>query len=219
MNPRIPTPRSATVVALDIVEHRVDLLVNVGAAGPPGADGPIGPEGPQGIEGPEGPRGPPDEAPINGVFHGRQDATWVPLPPLDYLPLADPIVTDAPYLRLVGGTVTGATTFSGASDVHGVERPGAQRSGLVAAVDPRLDRRRRRFGALAIHPRRSDGGNGRQRRIGLRPQSRQRHRGSSLSAGLAYQPCHRCGYVWVYSEHPRRRGRMTSFQYQRRRRA
>lgn len=60
----------AAIVAVDVVEHQVDLLVQVGPAGPPGAPGAVGPpgatgpaglEGPQGIEGPQGSQGPPGQ--------------------------------------------------------------------------------------------------------------------------------------------------------------
>jgi hypothetical protein len=58
------------ILAVDIVEHRVDLAISIGPAGPPGAQGPpgadgidgaLGPPGPQGDPGPQGGAGPPGQ--------------------------------------------------------------------------------------------------------------------------------------------------------------
>ena len=58
------------ILSVDVVEHRVDLAISIGPAGPPGAQGPpgtdgidggLGPPGPQGDPGPQGGAGPPGQ--------------------------------------------------------------------------------------------------------------------------------------------------------------
>jgi Chaperone of endosialidase len=66
------TDTPAVILAVDVVEHRIDLGVNVGPAGPPGEPGPPGPPGP------EGPPGviPGGDAPADGNAYMRTDAGW-----------------------------------------------------------------------------------------------------------------------------------------------
>ena len=115
--------------------------------------GPPGPLGPQGVPGPEGPQGVPGnpfpEAPNDGAIYGRGGATvaWTPTLPLSGGSLSGPLLLGAdpaaalgaatkqyvdatitraggPFLPLIGGTVSGATTFSstlasGAQTING----------------------------------------------------------------------------------------------------
>jgi hypothetical protein len=76
----------ARILAIDVIEHRVDLRVNVGPPGPQGPQGDEGPQGPPGADGadgpagPEGPEGPQSpifpDAPVNGNAYLRVDGGW-----------------------------------------------------------------------------------------------------------------------------------------------
>jgi hypothetical protein len=62
MDARVDRP---AIIAIDVVEHVVDLAVSIGPAGPPGAQGPQGPPGDEGPPGQPGPIG--DPGPAGGV--------------------------------------------------------------------------------------------------------------------------------------------------------
>jgi hypothetical protein len=59
MDARVDRP---AILAVDVVEHRVDLAISIGPAGPPGAQGPPGADGIDGGLGPPGPQGDPGQA-------------------------------------------------------------------------------------------------------------------------------------------------------------